>query len=407
MTTTVVALADVGEGITDAVVLEWKVAPGDPVHTNQTLLEIETVKAIVEVPAPCDGIIASLDAEEGDTVPVGAALATIATDSAPPESPATAPLAKPSVRKYAREHDIDLAEVVGTGPQGQITEQDVADYRAHRDADPTPAAGVREIAGPTPVEGQGVADPPIVGDGAIDSSAVAVSAVRRATAEAVTTSFFSAPHATVFLESDATATVEFVDRLRLDVRFHSPDITALAVVAAAVTRTAVEIPEINSAWDGVSPVITRHHTVNLGIAVATERGLLVPNIKNAQHLSVIELAAALTDTVARARAGRIAPAEFADGTITISNVGSLGIDTATPIVNRGESAIICVGAIRKRPWVIDDAVVPRSTAPLSLSFDHRLIDGDTAAHALRRITEMLREPLWHLPVGVKPSALRG
>lgn len=405
MTTTVVALADVGEGIADAVILEWKVAPGDPVHTNQTLLEIETVKAIVEVPAPCDGIIVSLDADEGDTVPVGAALATIATDSAPPEAPATAPLAKPSVRKNAREHDIDLAEVVGTGPQGQITEQDVADYRARRDADPTPA-GEREIAGPAPFEGQGAADPTVIGDNA-DTSTVAVSAVRRATAEAVTTSFFSAPHATVFLESDATATVEFVDRLRIDARFHSPDITALAVVAAAVTRAAVEIPEINSAWDGVSAVITRHHTVNLGIAVATERGLLVPNIKNAEHLSVIELAAALTDTVGRARAGRIAPAEFADGTITISNVGSLGIDTATPIVNRGESAIICVGAIRKRPWVVDDAVVPRSTAPLSLSFDHRLIDGDIAAHALRRIAEILRDPLWHLPISVNQPVSRG
>jgi pyruvate dehydrogenase E2 component (dihydrolipoamide acetyltransferase) len=403
MTTTVVALTDVGEGITDAVVLEWKVAPGDPVHVNQTMLEIETVKAIVEIPAPCDGIVVSLAADQGDTVPVGAALVTIATtDSAPVHSRTTVPPAKPSVRKYARDHGIDLAEVVGTGPQGQITAQDLTDHRARRDTDPAPAA----IPGrPARIaEDQQVADPGGTGGDPAQSSTVAVSSVRRATAEAVATSFFSAPHATVFVESDATATVDFVGRIRSDARFHAPDITALAVVAAAVARAAGEVPEINSAWDGVSAVITRHHTVNLGIAVATERGLLVPNIKDAQSLSVLELASALTETVARARAGRSSPAEFAGGTITISNVGSLGIDTATPIVNRGESAIVCVGAIRKRPWVIDDAVVARSTVPLSLSFDHRLIDGDTAARALRRIVAVLQDPLWQLPIEINPPA---
>ncbi|MGV9823242.1 dihydrolipoamide acetyltransferase family protein [Nocardia xishanensis] len=406
MTTTVVALADVGEGIADAVVLEWKVAPGDPVHTNQTLLEIETVKAIVEVPAPCDGIVLALAAEEGDTVEVGAPLLTItaasepappsaASDSPPPLPAQKRPLAKPNVRRYARELGIDLDDVSGTGPQGQITEQDLTDYRARRD-------GVT-----TPNTTSGEADATEVAEPSAASSTVAVSAVRRATADAVAGSFFSAPHATVFLESDATATVDFVDRLRADPRSAAPDVTALAVVAAAVALAAIEVPEINSAWDGVSEVITRHHTVNLGIAVATDRGLLVPNIKNAERLSVVELAAALSGTVARARAGRLTPADFAGGTVTISNVGSLGIDTATPIVNRGESAIVCVGAILKRPWVVGDAVVARSTAPLSLSFDHRLIDGDTAARALRRVAEILRDPLWQLPFATTPGSSRG
>uniref|UniRef100_UPI001C236C78 2-oxo acid dehydrogenase subunit E2 n=1 Tax=Nocardia noduli TaxID=2815722 RepID=UPI001C236C78 len=234
------------------------------------------------------------------------------------------------------------------------------------------------------------------------SSTHPVSPVRRATAEAVSASFFSAPHATVFLESDATGTVELVDRYRADSRFRSAGVTASAVVAAAVSIAAIEVPEINSAWDGVSEVITRHHAVNLGIAVATERGLLVPNIVDAQRLSIIELAEAIGDVVSRARAGKLTPAEFTGGTITISNVGSLGIDTATPIVNRGESAILCVGAIAKRPRVVDDAVVARWTVPLSLSFDHRLIDGDTAARALVRIAAILRDPLWHIPIGVTP-----
>ncbi|MFF0452803.1 dihydrolipoamide acetyltransferase family protein [Nocardia africana] len=410
MTTTVVALADVGEGIADAVVLEWKVAPGDPVHTNQTLLEIETVKAIVEVPAPCDGIVLALEAEEGDTVEVGAVLLTIAADSPPdplasgsrPDLPAsdslsdppaqTGPLAKPNVRRQARKLGIDLGEVTGTGSRGQITEHDLTEHHARRNG----------ITAPNTSSGETVAV-----EQSDASSTVAVSAVRRATADAVAGSFFSAPHATVFLESDATATVDFLDRLRADPRFEAPDVTALAVVAAAVALAATEVPEINSAWDGVSAVITRHHAVNLGIAVATDRGLLVPNIKNAQRLSVIELAAALSDTVARARAGRLTPAEFSGGTVTISNVGSLGIDTATPIVNRGESAIVCVGAVRKRPWVVDDAVVARSTVPLSLSFDHRLIDGDTAARALRRIAEVLRDPLWQLPFAATPRLSHG
>ncbi|MGQ4615021.1 biotin/lipoyl-containing protein [Nocardia sp. R7R-8] len=248
MTTTVVALADVGEGIADAVVLEWKVAPGDPVHTNQTLLEIETVKAIVEVPAPCDGIVLALEAEEGDTVEVGAVLLTIAAESrsdlpasgsgsdlpasgsgsdlpasgsgsdlpasgsgsdlpasgSPSDSPAfdslsyppaqPGPLAKPNVRRYARELGIDLGDVTGTGPQGQITEQDLTEYHARHNG----------LAAPNTSRGETVAV-----EQSDASSAVAVSAVRRATADAVSGSFFSAPHATVFLEADATATVDF------------------------------------------------------------------------------------------------------------------------------------------------------------------------------------------------------
>ncbi|MEV0707912.1 dihydrolipoamide acetyltransferase family protein [Nocardia aurea] len=464
MTTTVVALADVGEGIADAVVLEWKVAPGDPVHTNQTLLEIETVKAIVEVPAPCDGVVVALEAEEGETVPVGAPLLTIAhtdsvpspsesspsesspSESSPSESSAppsselspsvpspTVPstrssngsLAKPNVRRLARELGIDLTEVTGTGQHGRITEEDLAVHRSSHDGGSSAssasdreeggvigqdrAARVGHTSGKPglgrerpPSAGLEQADPN-VGDAVVPAGSThPVSPVRRATAEAVSASFFSAPHATVFLESDATGTVELVDRYRADSRFRPAGVTASAVVAAAVSIAAIEVPEINSAWDGVSEVITRYHAVNLGIAVATDRGLLVPNIVDAQRLSIIELAEAIGDLVSRARAGKLTPAEFTGGTITISNVGSLGIDTATPIVNRGESAILCVGAIAKRPRVVDDAVVARWTVPLSLSFDHRLIDGDTAARALVRIAAILRDPLWHIPIGVTP-----
>ncbi|MDV6286790.1 dihydrolipoamide acetyltransferase family protein [Rhodococcus jostii] len=400
MTTAVVSLTDVGEGLDDAIILEWKVKPGDLVQTNQTLLEVETVKAVVEVPAPCDGTVLTLEVKEGDTVPVGTTLATLSTtEPATPAAPLPAsPLAKPSVRKYARDHQIDLTTIVGTGADGQITEDDLANHQAHR---PNTAAAVsNQVSTPAAPGGHTTGDR----DTAASTSHIPVTAVRRATADAVTRSFFSAPHATVFLETDATATIELVRRLRAREDPESSALTPLAVVAAAVVRAVDDVPEINSVWDGSSDVITRHHVVNLGVAVATERGLLVPNIPDAQNLSVLELASAIADKVRRARAGTLTPAEFTGGTLTISNVGPLGIDTATPIVNSGESAILCIGTIRKRPWVVDDTVVVRSTAHLSLSFDHRLIDGDTAARALTRIAEVLEEPLWHLHGAITPPA---
>ncbi|MFF5262159.1 dihydrolipoamide acetyltransferase family protein [Actinomadura viridis] len=472
-------LPDVGEGLTEAEIVKWHVAPGDEVEINQTIVEIETAKAIVELPCPFEGVVAELLVDEGVTVDVGvpiisvregseaaeggegaaeapaqpaalkddmvpapeepgmvapeepkrqpvlvgygvkqgatkrrprkgangsgpaaappaAAAAPPAATPAPRTPPAPAapparpqpvdnglPLAKPPVRKLAKDLGVDLTTIIGSGPKGSITREDVYAAReavvAPDRAAPAPAA--RE-SGP-------------------DEERIPVKGVRKSTAATMVNSAFTAPHVTEFLQVDVTATMDAVARLRTLPEFAEVKVSPLLLVAKALLIAVARNPMINSTWvEGPSGAeIVVRHRVNLGIAAATDRGLIVPNVKDAHALPLPALAAALTELAATARAGRASLADLTDGTITISNVGVFGVDTGTPILMPGEAAIMAVGQIRDMPWVHEGELAIRKVTTLALSFDHRIVDGELGSRVLRDVGDMLEDPLrmlaWH------------
>ncbi|MBG0826527.1 2-oxo acid dehydrogenase subunit E2 [Planomonospora sp. ID67723] len=478
-------LPDVGEGLTEAEIVRWHVKAGDPVKVNQTIVEIETAKAIVELPCPFEGVVAALMVEEGQTVDVGTPIIAVDDGSspvraqagraggealsggegeaaaepadrgqaladdmvpAPPKEerqpvlvgygvkmgaakrrprkqPPTAPgghtspagarvaggnarpgaggqsapatagpaasgtpgvavLAKPPVRKLAKELGVDLTVLRGTGPQGSITRDDV--HAAANAAPDRETAAARPAVRAVPAGGE---------------ERIPVKGVRKATAQAMAASAFTAPHVTEFLQVDVTATMEAVTRLRALPDFAEVKVSPLLLVAKAVLVAARRHPMINSMWDEAAQEIVVKHYVNLGIAAATPRGLLVPNIKNAQALSLPELAAALGSLTETARAGRTQPADMSGGTFTITNVGVFGVDAGTPILNPGESGILAFGQVRELPWVVDGQIVPRRVCTLALSFDHRVVDGELGSLFLRDVGAMLEDPLRMLAWG--------
>ncbi|GLX95504.1 dihydrolipoamide acetyltransferase family protein [Herbidospora sp. NBRC 101105] len=422
-------LPDVGEGLTEAEIVRWHVAVGDTVKVNQIVVEIETAKAVVELPSPYEGEVAAILAAEGETVDVGRVIITVddATEEALTESlvpeepqkrepvlvgygvkqgpskrrarkghtgsgipaPAPAPekpapvqpapvparpgsngsahrvavLAKPPVRKLAKDLGVDLADVAPTGPNGSITRDDVL------------AAQVAPVV-PLVVEEQEL---------------IPVRGVRKATAAAMVASAFTAPHVTEFLQVDVTETMNAVRRLREQPDFAGVKVSPLLLVAKALVTAMKRHPHANSTWTDEAIILKK--SVNLGIAAATERGLIVPNVKDAQALSLVDLARALNDLTDRARAGKCTPAEMSGGTVTITNVGVFGIDAGTPILNPGESAILAFGQIRDMPWVVDGQIAVRKVTTLALSFDHRVIDGELGSYVLRDVGAMLEDPL--------------
>ncbi|GGQ24172.1 dihydrolipoamide acetyltransferase family protein [Streptosporangium pseudovulgare] len=493
-------LPDVGEGLTEAEIVRWHVKPGDPVKVNQIIVEIETAKAVVELPCPFEGVVTALMADEGETVDVGRPIISVDDGSgpaapavgegtagaraealaedmvpepaaadepstekrqpvlvgygvkpgaarrrprkpsagspaassavapaAPPAAPAVLPasggvpaapavpavparpapepavretpptgsaagpaarraavLAKPPVRKLAKDLGVDLATVPPTGPHGTITREDVhAAVEAAADAGRT---APRTAAQAVPAARGGEERIPVKG-------------VRRATAQAMTASAFTAPHVTEFLQVDVTGAMEAVARLRALPDFAEVKVSPLLLVAKAVLVAARRYPMINSMWDEAAQEIVVKHYVNLGIAAATPRGLLVPNVKNAHELSLPDLARAIGSLAETARAGRTQPADMSGGTITITNVGVFGVDAGTPILNPGESAILAFGQVRDLPWVVDGQVVPRRVCTLALSFDHRVIDGELGSLFLRDVGAMLEDPLRMLAWG--------
>ncbi|MET7469908.1 dihydrolipoamide acetyltransferase family protein [Micromonospora sp. NPDC005211] len=415
-------LPDVGEGLTEAEIVTWRVAPGDPVRLNDVIVDIETAKAVVELPSPYAGVVDRLLAEEGQTVEVGSPIIAIrvagdgpaapSTDEPAGETPADEPaaertavlvgygvstqartrrprrtpsvrpadtsrpahtsrppvLTKPPLRKLAKDLGVELADVHGSGPDGRITRQDLLDHTTG----PAPAADHRR------------------------DERLPVRGVRKATAAAMVASAFTAPHVTEFLTVDMTGTVEFVDRLKQDPAFQGVKVSPLLVASLALLDAVRRHPDVNARWDEENQEIVRFADVNLGIAAATPRGLLVPNVKAAQNLPVRGLAVALNELATTAREGRTRPADLAGGTITITNIGVFGVDAGTPILNPGEAAILCLGALRRTPWVVDEQVVPRWTAQLSLSFDHRLVDGELGSRVLAHVGRFLTDPLWGL-----------
>jgi 2-oxoisovalerate dehydrogenase E2 component (dihydrolipoyl transacylase) len=280
------------------------------------------------------------------------------------------PVAKPPVRKMAKDLGVDLAGVAGSGPDGTITREDVQ----------------AAVAG-------GAAPEPVVQIAGAREERIAVRGVRKHTAAAVTGSAFTAPHVTEFLQVDVTETMETVRRLRDLPEFTELRPSPLLLVAKALLLAVARHPMINSSWDEAANEIVVKHYVNLGIAAATDRGLIVPNVKDAHTLSLAGLAQALAELTATAREGKSQPADLAGGTITITNVGVFGVDAGTPILTPGEAAILAFGQVRDMPWVYEGELAVRRVTTLSLSFDHRIVDGDLGSAVLRDVGEMLTDPV--------------
>ena len=457
-------LPDVGEGLTEAEIVSWKVQPGDEVHVNQVLVEIETAKSLVELPSPFSGTVTELLAEEGATVEVGSPIIRVdsaggtieleapgnegdtlgvvadtrtTTGGGPvrrPEAAASTAAAPSAAAPTAPEvpGEVGGAVLVGYGSAGHAASRR-RKPAAGAPAAPTPErAAPRRPTGPS-TAGAGVAQPPhrrrakdlevdiatvsgtglggeVTRDDVIRHAQQAsvfqnletpewpsdreeripVKGVRKAIAKAMVESAFTAPHVSVFTDVNATRTMELVQRLKKSPQFAGIRISPLLVMAKAVIWACQRNPTVNSTWSDKEIVV--HHYVNLGIAAATPRGLIVPNIKDAQSMSMLELATALEQLTIVAREGRTQPAEMANGTVTITNLGSYGMDTGTPILNPGEVGIVALGALKQKPWVVDGVVRPEFVTTVGASFDHRVVDGDVASRFTADIASVLEEP---------------
>ena len=471
-------LPDVGEGLTEADIVSWKVAVGDTVTVNQILVEIETAKSLVELPSPQAGLVDALLVDEGQTIEVGTPIirfggsdsagtlisggssaaaeaggsqttedaedaeggatlvgygakaasskrrprkgaavpspASASSESAPaaaPEAPAAPaapvaatptpsetagatapatasagkPLAKPPVRKLAKNLGIDLATITPTGSRGEVTRDDV-----HAAANGTggQSGAAAESAG---VSAGGVAASTSAASAGELEERIPFKGVLKMMAKAMVDSAFTMPHVTEFLDVDVTETMAFVRKLK-STKFLGEDVkvSPLLLVAKAVAWAVARNPRINSCLEGDEIVVKKY--VNLGIAAATPRGLIVPNIKNAQAMGLSDLAQGIQDLTALARSGKTPPANQAGGTITITNVGVFGVDAGTPIINPGEAAILAFGQIRKKPWVVGDEIVPRDITTLSVSADHRVVDGEIISKFLADVGRGLEDP---------------
>jgi len=290
-------------------------------------------------------------------------------------------LTKPPVRKLAKDLGVELARVTPTGEGGIITR---ADVEAHAAGGTAPAAA--------PGTGGTAYQAPVLARTGERETRVPVKGVRKMTAQAVSASAFTAPHVTEFTTVDVTRTMKLVDRLREDREFRDVKVTPLLLVAKALLLAVRRNPEINATWDEAAGEIVVKNYVNLGIAAATPRGLIVPNIKDADQMSLRQLADGMGALVATAREGRTPPDDMAGGSITITNVGVFGVDNGTPILNPGEAAILCFGAVREMPWVVKGKVKPRWVTQLALSFDHRLVDGDLGSRFLADVAAVLEDP---------------
>ncbi|MCW2823079.1 MAG: catalytic protein of component of various dehydrogenase complexe [Marmoricola sp.] len=501
-------LPDVGEGLTEAEIVSWRVKEGDVVEINDIVVEIETAKSLVELPSPYAGTVTALLVPEGETVPVGTPIISIGDASSPvvqergtsvstpaapaagasvtyvgeidlsnpaasgggegeslvgrnkadrgpqrrprkgPASPSTEAgaatqlqlqgaftpggaqtddvaaadeppvpatsavepeepvadmvppgarhetdvrvLAKPPVRKLAKDRGIDLGSVTPTGANGTITRDDVLSVveEGRRTRLETTEAGLETRAGARSSTG-------VRGDDERERREP-IKGVRKMMGQAMVDSAFTAPHVTEWVTVDVTRTMEFIERLKTRSEFRDVKVSPLLVLARAAILAMRRAPEINSWWDEEAQEIVFKGYVNLGIAAATPRGLVVPHIKDADQLSLLQLAEALNRLAATAREGRTQPAEMAGGTFTITNVGVFGVDAGTPIINPGESAILCFGAVRKQPWVVSteqgDEIVVRQVTQLALSFDHRHVDGEKGSRFLSDVASIMEDP---------------
>ncbi|MEV8594326.1 dihydrolipoamide acetyltransferase family protein [Streptomyces sp. NPDC052012] len=304
-----------------------------------------------------------------------------------PVAPQQRPLAKPPVRKLAKDLGVDLATVTPTGPDGIITREDV-----HAAVAATTAAPEPEVQAPAPVPAAPAAAAAPASYDTARETRIPVKGVRKATAAAMVGSAFTAPHVTEFVTVDVTRTMKLVEELKQDKEFTGLRVNPLLLIAKALLVAIKRNPDINASWDEAAQEIVVKHYVNLGIAAATPRGLIVPNIKDAHAKTLPQLAESLGELVSTAREGKTSPSAMQGGTVTITNVGVFGVDTGTPILNPGESAILAVGAIKPQPWVHKGKVKPRQVTTLALSFDHRLVDGELGSKVLADVAAILEQP---------------
>jgi pyruvate dehydrogenase E2 component (dihydrolipoamide acetyltransferase) len=296
-------------------------------------------------------------------------------------------LAKPPVRKLAKDRGIDLSQVAGSGEGGIVTR---ADVEAHVAGAAATAATTVATAGSG--AGSTAYTPPVFAATREREARIPIKGVRKMTAQAMVGSAFTAPHVTEFITVDITRTMRLVDRLRTDREFRDVKVTPLLVVAKALIIASRRNPGINATWDEAAQEIVVKNYVNLGIAASTPRGLMVPNIKDADKMSLRQLADAMANLVSTARDGKTQPGDMSGGSITITNVGVFGVDSGTPILNPGEAAILCFGAVRQMPWVVRGKIKPRWVTQLGLSFDHRLVDGDLGSRFLADVAAVLHDP---------------
>ena len=445
-------LPDVGEGLTEAEIVTWKVKVGDIVSVNQIIVEIETAKSLVELPCPFAGTVAQLMAGEGDTVNVGSPIIAVTVSeataavaaatsmhdavannavvteaiqtvsdvaassveekpqpnlvgygvsSAAPSrrrraaagvistgaiqavvssaAPATdliavvpsgdAVLAKPPIRKLAKDLNVDISRVKPTGLSGEVTREDVM-------AAVQVASVFKNQTTPEPKSER--------------EERIPVKGVRKAIASAMVQSAFTAPHVSIFVDVDATRTMEYVKRLKASADFAGVKVTPLLIMAKAMIWAVRRNPMVNSTWTDTEIIV--HNFVNFGVAAATPRGLIVPNIKDADQMSMLELAMALEKLAATAREGKTTPQDMQNGTITITNIGVFGVDTGTPILNPGEVGIVALGSIRPKPWVVDNEILVRQVTTIGATFDHRVVDGDVASRFVQDVASVIEEP---------------
>ncbi|NGO42260.1 dihydrolipoamide acetyltransferase family protein [Streptomyces ureilyticus] len=313
--------------------------------------------------------------------PVGGTPSAGSPPSPGSTTPVGRPLAKPPVRKLAKDLGVDLATVTPSGPDGVITREDV--HAAS--APPAPEPVQTPVAAPTPA-------PAAVSHEGARETRIPIKGVRKATATAMIDSAFTAPHVTEFVTVDVTRTMKLIEELKQDKDLAGLRVNPLLLIAKALLVAIKRHPEVNASWDEANQEIVLKHYVNLGIAAATPRGLIVPNIKDAHTKTLPELAQALGELVSTAREGRTSPAAMQGGTVTITNVGVFGVDTGTPLLNPGESAILAVGQIKPQPWVHKGKVKPRQVTTLALSFDHRLVDGELGSKVLADVAAILEQP---------------
>jgi 2-oxoisovalerate dehydrogenase E2 component (dihydrolipoyl transacylase) len=422
MSEEVFKLPDVGEGLTEAELLQWFVAVGDSITVNQVICEIETAKAVVELPSPFQGVVSELLVEAGQTANVGAPIIRVTTDREPtPDDEKKKParqavlvgygvkesgeavrrkrtpsgqstpavgsvllqrhdgpvLAKPPVRRLAKDLGVDLRSVRPSGPEGLISRTDV-EQAARGD---NGAASSRSLS-----------SPPFSSYDAEREERIPVKGVLKHMADAMVSSAFTAPHVTEWVDVDVSGMMSAIQRLRSDSEYESLRVSPLLFVVAAVRAAIAEFPRINSSWDESAQEVVVRKYANIGIATATPRGLLVPVLHDVAKLSLPDIARRLDELVESARAGKISPEAMAHGSFSITNVGVFGVDGGTPIIPPGQGAILAIGQIRDRPWVVDNEIVIRPICELTLSFDHRMIDGELGSKVLARIADHLRDP---------------
>lgn len=476
-------LPDVGEGLTEAEIVSWRVAAGDVVAVNDIVVEIETAKSLVELPVPFAGTVEELVVEEGETIEVGSPLIRIAADGETPSQPAAAqkgdagsskksagkkadsskkgepakqgkaseaggnalvgsgpkadaavrrprvrhtepdvvdvsgmglpdpvlPLntglsgsgsssdiadivakASPPVRALAKRLGVAVWELVGSGGNGKITRDDVErqakEKKARQSQGGAPARSLPVTASPRP---PAPAEQGLLYDGPREEN-IQVRGVRKATAANVSHMAANVPHVSVFKEVDVTRTMELREALKKDPSYEGLSVSPMLFAAKAIIWAARRNPQVNASWHDTHYTLKNY--VNLGIAAATPRGLVVPVIHEAHTFNTRGLAAAITQLTLDARDGRTTPAEMQGGTISITNIGSLGLDGGTPILPPGQASIVALGRTQKKPWVVDGQIVPRDIMTIGGSFDHRLIDGEHAGRFISDVAAVMDQP---------------